>query len=75
MRLCLAGLFLLGRLQHENTLEISEYSYKLSWTLDKLHEFARSKINLAIEKNLMEYKFKYKLSKLQERRLSLVLCP
>ena len=33
----------LGRLQSENTLEMAEYAYKLSQTLDKIHEFARGK--------------------------------
>ena len=56
----------LGRLQSENTLEMSEYAYKLSQTLDKIHEFARGKINLATEKMLREYNSKINFQNYKE---------
>ena len=56
----------LGRLQSEKTLEMSEYAYKLSQTLDKIHQFARGKINLATERMLREYNSKINFQNYKE---------
>lgn len=48
----------LGRAEPENSLNMSEYAYKLSQTLEQIHNFARSKIEIASEKMLREYNSK-----------------
>jgi hypothetical protein len=48
----------LGRHESTNTLSMSDYAYKLSRTIDKIHAFARGKIEITTNKMIREYNSK-----------------
>jgi hypothetical protein len=44
----------LGKFKYTNTLSMSEYAYKLSQTIEKIHAFARGKIEITTNKMIWE---------------------